>query len=63
MSFPYPLPTTGSISFADFLLDEDNKYFTEISEATAQRGRLRQELKETKRVEGAKDYNKIIQVG
>ncbi|CAG8542782.1 1181_t:CDS:2 [Paraglomus occultum] len=61
MSFPYPLPTTGSISFADFLQDADNKYYTEISEATAQRGRLRLDLKEAKRAEGAKDYNKIIQ--
>ncbi|EXX59168.1 hypothetical protein RirG_191380 [Rhizophagus irregularis DAOM 197198w] len=60
MSFIYPLPTTGSISWSDFLLDEDNLYLSEISEATAQRGRVREVLKEAKRTEGPKDYTKII---
>lgn len=62
MSFIYPLPTTGSISWSDFLLDEDNLYLSEISEATAQRGRVREVLKEAKRTEGPKDYTKIINV-
>lgn len=62
MSFIYPLPTTGSISWSDFLLDEDNFYLSEISEATAQRGRVREVLKEAKRTEGPKDYTKIINV-
>ena len=62
MSFIYPLPTTGSISWSDFLLDEDNIYLNEISEATAQRGRVRAALKEAKRTEGPKDYTKIMKV-
>ncbi|RHZ81352.1 hypothetical protein Glove_121g70 [Diversispora epigaea] len=60
MSFIYPIPTTGSISFSDFLLDEDNKYINEISEATAQRGRVRAVLKEANRTEEPKDYTKIL---
>ena len=62
MSFIYPLTTTGSISWSDFLLDEDNLYLSEISEATAQRGRVRAALKEAKRTEGPKDYTKIMKV-
>ncbi|CAG8502667.1 2796_t:CDS:2 [Ambispora gerdemannii] len=60
MSFVYPLPTTGSISFADYLLDTDNKYLNDISEATALRGRVRAVLKESARTEGPKDYTNIM---
>ncbi|CAG8676102.1 13794_t:CDS:2, partial [Acaulospora morrowiae] len=60
MSFIYPIPTTGSISFSDFLLDENNLYINEISDATAQRGRVRTVLKEANRTEGPIDYTKII---
>ncbi|CAG8457420.1 4029_t:CDS:2 [Ambispora leptoticha] len=60
MSFIYPLPTTGSISFADYLLDTDNKYLNDISEATALRGRVRAVLKGAARTEGPKDYTNIM---
>ncbi|CAG8536088.1 9015_t:CDS:2 [Dentiscutata heterogama] len=60
MSFIYPLPTTGTISFSDFLLDEDHLYLNEISEATAQRGRVRAVLKEANKAEGPKDYTKVM---
>jgi hypothetical protein len=64
MSFNYALPTTGTISFADFILENDNMYLSDISESTALRGRLRAVLKAAKRTEGAnKDYTKIIKVG
>jgi hypothetical protein len=62
MSYIYPLPTTGTISWSDFLLDENNLYLSEISEATAQRGRVREALKDAKRTEGPKDYTKIMNV-
>ncbi|KAG9284243.1 hypothetical protein G9A89_002053 [Geosiphon pyriformis] len=62
MSFVYPLPTTGSISFADFLLDPDNKFLNDIAEATALRGRMRAVLKEAARTEGPKDYTNIMKV-
>ena len=62
MSFIYQLPTTGSISYADFLLDENKQYLTDISEATALRGRVRAVLKETARTEGPKDYTNIMKV-
>ncbi|CAI2166098.1 17868_t:CDS:2 [Funneliformis geosporum] len=60
MSFIYPLPTTSTISWSDFLLDEDNLYLNRISEATAQRGVVRATLKEAKKTEGPKDYTKIL---
>ncbi|CAG8673055.1 14709_t:CDS:2 [Gigaspora margarita] len=60
MSFIYPLPTTGTISFSDYLLDEDHLYLNEISEATAQRGRVRAVLKEANKTEGPKDYTKVM---
>ncbi|CAG8793485.1 32059_t:CDS:2, partial [Racocetra persica] len=62
MSFIYPLPTTGTISFSDFLLDENNSYINEISEATAQRGRVRAALKEVNKTDGPKDYMNVMKV-
>ncbi|CAG8659399.1 14618_t:CDS:2, partial [Racocetra fulgida] len=62
MSFIYPLPTTGTISFSDFLLDENNSYINEISEATAQRGRVRAVLKEVNKTDGPKDYMNVMKV-
>ena len=62
MSFVYPIPTTGTISFSEFLLDQNKLYLNEISEATAQRGRVRAVLKEANRTEGPIDYTKIMKV-
>ncbi|CAG8495251.1 17127_t:CDS:2 [Cetraspora pellucida] len=62
MSFVYPLPTTGTISFSDFLLDENNLYINEITEATAQRGRVRATLKEVNKTDGPKDYMIVMKV-
>ncbi|CAG8719054.1 407_t:CDS:2, partial [Scutellospora calospora] len=50
-----------SISFSDFLRDEDNSYINDISEATARRGRVRAVLKEVNKAEGPKDYLKVMQ--
>ncbi|RUP48718.1 hypothetical protein BC936DRAFT_144111, partial [Jimgerdemannia flammicorona] len=60
MSYPYALPTTGSISFADYFVDPGD-YANEISEATALRGRLRGVLKEAKREDDeARDLVRIM---
>ncbi|KAI8350595.1 BRO1 domain-containing protein [Choanephora cucurbitarum] len=60
MSYPYSLPTTGTLSFIDYL-ETPGSYSTEISDATAQRGRLRTVLKELKKeTESARDYQAII---
>ncbi|CAO3615249.1 unnamed protein product [Cunninghamella echinulata] len=44
MSYLFSLPTTGAISFADYLISTGS-YTSELSDATAQRGRLRTVLK------------------
>ncbi|KAI8098599.1 uncharacterized protein BX664DRAFT_255273 [Halteromyces radiatus] len=44
MSYNYSLPTTGAVSFTDYLESTGN-YSSGISDATAQRGRLRTVLK------------------
>ncbi|KAI8646045.1 BRO1-like domain-containing protein [Parasitella parasitica] len=60
MSYPYSLPTTGSLSFVDYL-ESDGPYTSEISDATAQRGRLRTVLKELKKeTQSTRDYQSII---
>lgn len=60
MSFPYSLPTTGVLSFVDFLEDA-SVHSAEISDATAQRGRLRTVLKELKKeTQSARDYQTLI---
>ena len=62
MSYPYSLPTTGTLSFIDYL-ETPEFYSTEISDATARRGRLRTVLKELKKeTESARDYQVIINV-
>lgn len=62
MSFPYSLPTTGVLSFVDFL-ENASIYSSEISDATAQRGRLRTVLKELKKeTQSARDYQSLINV-
>ncbi|KAL7309167.1 hypothetical protein PS15m_011280 [Mucor circinelloides] len=60
MSYPYSLPTTGSLSFVDYL-ETAGPYTSEISDATAQRGRLRTVLKELKKeTHSTRDYQIII---
>lgn len=62
MSYPYSLPTTGALSFTDYL-ETASPYSSEISDATAQRGRLRTVLKELKKEsQSARDYQVIINV-
>jgi hypothetical protein len=62
MSYPYSLPTTGSLSFVDYL-ETATPYSSEISDATAQRGRLRTVLKELKKENpSARDYQVIVNV-
>ncbi|KAI9286800.1 BRO1-like domain-containing protein [Umbelopsis sp. AD052] len=60
MSYPFVLPTTGSVALADFF-ENLGPYSKQISEATAQRGRLRAALKTIKRQEQLnKDYQEVI---
>ncbi|CDS13494.1 hypothetical protein LRAMOSA05670 [Lichtheimia ramosa] len=60
MSYFYSLPTTGAMSFVDFLQNVGS-YSTEISDATAQRGRLRTVLKDLKRdSQETRDYRHIL---
>lgn len=62
MSYPYSLPTTGTLSFADYL-ENTASYSIEISDATAQRGRLRAVLKELKKeTQSTRDYQVITNV-
>lgn len=59
----YDLPTTGAISFAEFLVDDNKKYTSQIAQATQVRASLRALLKETKRSEdGERDYIKVVKV-
>jgi hypothetical protein len=63
MSYPFALPTTGSVAIAEFF-ESLGSYSRQISEATAQRGRLRAALKSIKRQEQLnKDYQEVINVG
>lgn len=60
MSYPYSLPTTGTLSFADYF-ETTEPYTSEISDATAQRGRLRTVLKELKKeTQSSRDYQTIV---
>ena len=62
-SYLYELPTTGAISFSDFLHDEDASYISDISDTTEIRANLRAALKESKRTEDSeKDYLKLVKV-
>ncbi|KAJ3774086.1 pH-response regulator protein palC, partial [Lentinula raphanica] len=60
--FLYDLSTTGAISFSDFINHPSSLYTRRLSEATQLRSRLRGILKETKRIDGEKDYVTIIKV-
>ncbi|KAI9496417.1 BRO1 domain-containing protein [Zychaea mexicana] len=60
MSYTYSLPTTGAMSFVEFLKDVGS-YSSEISDATAQRGRIRTVLKELKKeAQEERDYRHIV---
>lgn len=63
MSYVYSLPTTGTMSFVDFLKDV-GPYSSEISDATAQRGRVRTVLKDFKKEKcpESRDYRHITDV-
>ncbi|TFK70627.1 hypothetical protein BDN72DRAFT_529482 [Pluteus cervinus] len=61
----YELPTTGTISFADFCVDQSIKkrYTNQIPEATQARANLKGLLKESKRADhGEKDFLALIKV-
>ncbi|KAF9973874.1 hypothetical protein BGZ73_002866, partial [Actinomortierella ambigua] len=61
IGFPYPLPTTGNVSFQDLPMSSQHAvqhFQTHLSDATAYRGRLRTALKEHKR-SASKDYINI----
>ncbi|KAF9452778.1 hypothetical protein P691DRAFT_803502 [Macrolepiota fuliginosa MF-IS2] len=61
----YELPTTGTISFADFCIDQstDKIYANRILEATQARANIRTALKASKRTEdSAKDYLSLAKV-
>jgi len=57
----FELPTTGAISFTD-CRDVEQKYTTFLSGATSARASLRAALKESKRIDGEKDYLKLVKV-
>ncbi|KAL1932439.1 hypothetical protein VTP01DRAFT_8117 [Rhizomucor pusillus] len=60
MSYTFSLPTTGPVSFVDYIQDV-GKYSSEISDATAQRGRVRTVLKEHKKQgQESRDYRYIM---
>lgn len=60
--YQFELPTTGAISFTENCIDESQKYTAFLSTATSARASLRGILKESKRVDGEKDYLKIVKV-
>lgn len=63
--FVHELPTTGAISFSDFLVT--TTFISELAQATELRARLRTVLKENRRggdaEEGGRDWLRIVKVG
>lgn len=61
--YRFTLPTTGAISFADFLSDPSGKnlYASQIAQTTQARANLRGALKENKRAD-EKDFLRLIKV-
>jgi hypothetical protein len=57
----YELPTTGAISFGEFLYDRSAAYISEVSDTTEARANLRAVLKESKR-SSEKDYLRLVKV-
>jgi len=63
-AYIFELPTTGSFTFADIVIDKENKYAQAISNATAARASVRSVLKASKRAEDSqKDYLRLVKVG
>jgi hypothetical protein len=63
-AYIFELPTTGSITFADILIDKENKYAQAIANATSARANVRAVLKASKRAEDSeKDYLRLVKVG
>ena len=60
-SYLYELPTTGAVSFSDFLFDKSASYIADVSDATEARANLRAALKESKRTD-EKDYLRLVKV-
>jgi len=62
-AYIFELPTTGSFTFADILIDKENKYAQAIANATAARASVRSVLKASKRAEDSqKDYLRLVKV-
>ena len=61
-SYLYELPTTGAVSFSDFLIDSSASYIAEVADATEARANLRAALKESKRSD-EKDHLRLVKVG
>jgi hypothetical protein len=63
-AYIFELPTTGSFTFTDILIDKENKYAQAIANATAARASMRSVLKASKRAEDSqKDYLRLVKVG
>ena len=60
-SYLYELPTTGAVSFSDFLIDSSASYIAEVADATETRANLRAALKESKRSD-EKDHLRLVKV-
>lgn len=62
-TFPFPIPTTGAISFSDFLSDPQSNYTLRIAEATSARASLRGILKQERRTgDGERDARAVVNV-
>ncbi|KAK7029465.1 hypothetical protein VNI00_014498 [Paramarasmius palmivorus] len=63
-TYLYDLPTTGSFSFSDYVLDQSSNqaYTRHISQITQTRANLRGILKESKRTDGEKDYLAVVKI-
>jgi hypothetical protein len=61
-TFVYQLPTTGAVSFHDFIEDPSGRYTTHLADATVARANVRSALKEIKRSDGERDHLKVIKV-
>ncbi|KAL7417474.1 hypothetical protein BDY24DRAFT_405666 [Mrakia frigida] len=60
-TFPFPIPTTGAISFSDFLSDPQSNYTLRIAEATSARASLRGILKQERRTgDGERDARAVV---
>ncbi|KAI8975183.1 BRO1 domain-containing protein [Mycotypha africana] len=61
MSYSFSLPTTGAVSFVDYVDSTNSSVSTKIADATAQRGRLRAVLKGMKKeTHSERDYQLLI---